>query len=111
MINVGGHNVSPMEVENILVQHEGIESCACIGIPDPNGITGEAVKAYLVSRNDTKKPVLKDILFFLQGKIELFKMPVKIEWVDKLPQIGSGKVQRNILRQKNDSAVTFNNRK
>lgn len=111
MINVGGHNVSPAEVENILVQHESIESCACIGIPDPNGITGEAVKAYLVSSKGTKMPRLKDILSFLQGKIELYKMPVAIEWVDKLPQISSGKVQRNVLRQKNDSQVTFNNRK
>jgi long-chain acyl-CoA synthetase len=51
IINVGGLKVFPIEVECIINQYDGIEDCACVGTPDPMGVTGEAVKVFLVPEN------------------------------------------------------------
>ena len=40
IINVGGEKVSPIEVENIACQYEFVKECACIGVADPEGVTG-----------------------------------------------------------------------
>ncbi len=101
IINVGGLKVSPVEVEEALALHEKIENCACIGIPDPGGITGEAVKAFLVAKNpSTQKPGQEELVQFLKDKLESYKIPVDFEWIDFLPQTASGKIQRNSLRRK-----------
>jgi long-chain acyl-CoA synthetase len=101
IINVGGLKVSPAEVEEALTMHEKIENCACIGIPDPGGITGEAVKAFLVAKNpSTLNPEREELVQFLNDKLEPYKIPVDFEWVDSLPQTASGKIQRNSLKRK-----------
>ncbi len=101
IINVGGLKVSPVEVEDALLLHEGIENCGCIAIPDPGGITGEAVKAYLVAKNFSyPKPAPDELIDFLKGKLEPYKIPVAFEWVESLPQTASGKIRRDLLRQK-----------
>ena len=49
MILVGGYNVYPREVEEVLYQHEAVAEAVVIGVPDPN--TGEAVVCYISLRN------------------------------------------------------------
>ncbi len=104
MINVGGLKVSPVEVEEVLSCHVKVENCACIGIPDPGGITGEAVKAYLVSKNpSSQKPTGDELIEFLKGKLEPYKIPVAFEWVESIPQTSSGKIQRDVLRRQSSN--------
>lgn len=97
LINVGGREVSPVEIERILEEHEAVAACACVGIPDPQGITGSAVKAYLVAvtPGETPKPI--ELVKLLRGRIEPYKMPVAFEWIDELPRTDSGKLQRGLL--------------
>ena len=105
IINVGGLKVSPLEVENILNHHGDIDDCACIGIPDPMGITGETVKVFMVSmgKNDNL-PSASDLKSFLNGKLEPYKIPTEYEWIKSIPKTSSGKVQRILLKKMNEDS-------
>lgn len=104
MINVGGFNVSPVEVEEVLGTHPAIAQGACIGIPDPSEVSGEVVKVFLVARNGEAKPSRRELIEWLKPRLEPYKLPAKIEWVDSLPKTGSGKLQRGVLREREASA-------
>lgn len=98
IINVGGRKVSPVEIETLLQEHPAVAQCACVGIPDPRGISGKAVKAFMTPVSDCKvfpKPV--ELAKLLRGKIEPYKMPVAYEWVDNIPKTESGKIKRSAL--------------
>lgn len=98
LINVGGKKVSPLEVEEFLLQMEFVDDCACIAIPDPDEILGEVVKAYIV----TKKPELiekESMNYILSKQIEDYKIPVEYEVIDAIPKTSSGKVQRLLLKK------------
>jgi long-chain acyl-CoA synthetase len=98
MINVGGRKVSPVEIEELLNAHPLIADCACVGIPDPRGITGMAVKAFvIVSNASTEKLTPVRLASFLRGKIEPYKMPVAYQWIEKIPKTESGKIKRKEL--------------
>ena len=98
LINVGGREVSPVEIERILEEHDLVAEAACVGVPDPQGITGSAVKAFLVAAPGVKPPPRPVVMAkHLRGRIEPYKMPIAFEWVDVLPRTSSGKLQRNRL--------------
>jgi long-chain acyl-CoA synthetase len=106
LINVGGRKVSPIEIEKLLVKHPCIQACGCVGILDPRGITGEAVKAFLVSDDSNGSlPDESDLVDFLFGKLEPYKMPVEYEWIDSLPMTASGKIQRISLKENTKSSI------
>ena len=98
LINVGGKKVSPLEIEELLLKISYIDDCACIAIPDPDGVMGEVVKAYVV----TSAPTLieKDVLNReIAPQIEDYKLPVEYEVIDEIPKTASGKVQRLLLKK------------
>lgn len=94
MINLGGRKVSPVEIERLLIDHEAVADCACVSIPDPNGITGEAVKVFVVAEEAQCLPSADQLTNFLRGKIEPYKLPIEYEWIEAIPRTSSGKVQR-----------------
>ena len=96
MINVGGKKVSPMEVEDILNTIPGIEDSACVAMPDPEGVMGELVKAFIVCKDDSLTDAA--ILEALKPKLEVYKLPAAIERIDAIPKTASGKVQRLKLK-------------
>lgn len=97
IINVGGKKVAPGEVEECVLQMDGIDDCACVAAKDPEGVLGEVVKAYVVRRPDSVIQ-FNDIKNFLYNKIESYKIPVLFEWIDSIPRTYNGKIQRNLLR-------------
>ena len=97
MINVGGKKVAPMEVEDVLNSIPGIKESACIGIPDPDAVLGEVVKAYIVADNNLKD---EEILNQLRPQLEVYKLPVVIERICEIPKTSSGKIQRLSLKNK-----------
>ena len=104
MINIGGKKVSPTEIENVINLIPSISECACIGVPDPNGITGEVIKAYLVL-NETKGNEFNkisdiDLTLYLRENLESYKVPSKFEWINKIPKNSQGKIQRNTIKEK-----------
>ena len=96
MINVGGKKVSPMEVEDVLKILPGIEDCACVAMPDPEGVMGEVVKAFIVCSDNTLTD--EAIIEFLRPKLEVYKLPAAIARIDAIPKTASGKVQRLKLK-------------
>ena len=95
LINVGGEKVSPVTIEKAIISL-GVPDCACIAIPDPNGVLGEVPKAFLL-----KGDVEMDVEKIRQGLLTLLpphEIPVQWEWVDELPRTSSGKIQRLKLK-------------
>ena len=98
MINVGGFNVAPDEVERALCEHAAVEEAACVGAPDPRRIAGQVVYAYIVRRPD-RPPVTDDELSeWVGARLESYKVPTGYRWVDALPKTASGKLVRRALR-------------
>ena len=93
MVIVGGYNVYPREVEEVLYQHPGIVEAAVIGVPDAE--QGEAVKAFVVTREDVS---IEDIRSFAATKLAKYKQPTQIELIDELPRNTTGKILRTVLK-------------
>jgi len=95
MINVGGMKVAPAEVERLLVALPGITEAACAGVPDPNGISGQRVKAFVVASPEVST---KGVIEALRRQgIEPYKIPIAIEHIAAIPRTASGKVLRRAL--------------
>lgn len=97
LINVGGKKVSPLEVETVLMEIDFIKDCACASIPDPEGILGEVVKAYIVTEQP-ELAVFKNIDKMIGQKLEGYKHPIEYVVIDEIPKTTSGKVQRLLLK-------------
>ncbi len=95
LILVGGFNVYPREVEDILFQHPKIAMAAVVGVRDPR--SGEAVKAYIqLKPNETATE--QEILEYCQKNMAGYKRPHQIEFRDALPVSPIGKILRRVLR-------------
>lgn len=96
MIIVGGYNVYPREVEEILYQHPSVREAAVIGVPDT--AYGEAVKAFIATNDNQLTSA--DILLFCREKLIKYKIPTEIKIVDSLPKNSTGKILRKALKEK-----------
>jgi len=96
MIIVGGENVYPKEVENVLTQHPGIEDAGVIGIED--SIRGEVPKAYIVPKMGAAVDE-KDVLEFCRQHLAAYKVPRSIEVIDEIPKNITGKILKRTLRR------------
>ena len=95
MILVGGFNVYPAEVEEVIFTHPKVALAAVIGVPDSKG--GEEVKAFVTLMPD-KKATEQEILTFCKEKLTGYKRPSEVEIRDQLPTSIIGKVLRRVLR-------------
>ncbi len=100
LINVGGKKVSPAEVEEVLKDMPQIRDCVCVGMPDPEGILGEVVKAYVVLEDMKLDNGFEDISREVGKVLEGYKVPVAYEEIKEVPRTSSGKVQRLSLKKK-----------
>jgi len=91
-----GENISPKEVEDLLVAHPGIAEIAVVGLPDER--TGERACAVIVT-TDRRAPELDDLAAILiaQG-VAKFKIPEQIVIWDALPKNDAGKVLKHQIR-------------
>jgi acyl-coenzyme A synthetase/AMP-(fatty) acid ligase len=95
LIITGGVNVSPLEIENVLMELDSIVEAAAIGIKDQ--IYGEQVVAFVVLLDGVDEKREK-ILDHCQQKLAKMKIPRLIEFLDKLPKTTRGKLDRNKLK-------------
>lgn len=96
LINVGGEKVSPVTIEKAITSL-GVPDCACIAIPDPNGVLGEVPKAFLL-KGDVEIGI-DELRQQLSQLLPPHEIPVQWEWVDELPRTSSGKIQRLKLKK------------
>ncbi len=94
MILVSAFNVYPNEIENVVVEMDGILEAAAIGVPDER--SGEAVKLFVV-RTD-KSITEKDVLDYCRENLTGYKRPKYVEFRDDLPKTNVGKILRRALR-------------
>ena len=94
MIIVSGFNVYPNEVENVVVEMEGILEAAAIGIEDER--SGEAVKIFAVKTD--KSITEQDVIDYCRENLTGYKRPKQVEFRDDLPKTNVGKILRRALR-------------
>jgi long-chain acyl-CoA synthetase len=95
MIVTGGENVYPVEVEEALAQHPGVDDVAVIGAPDERwGVTVVA----LVIRRPEKALTAEELVAFARGRLAGYKLPRRIEFVSDFPRTPTGKVLKRQLR-------------
>ena len=95
MIISGGENIYSQEVEQALMQHSGVFDCAVIGVPDEKW--GEAVKAIVVPTKGQQVSI-DDLKSHCEPLIARYKHPRSVAFVDELPRLASGKVNKLDLR-------------
>jgi O-succinylbenzoic acid--CoA ligase len=95
-VNVtGGENVSPEEVEEVLVGHPDVVDAAVVGRPDPDW--QNAVVAVVVAR-EGGLPEPDELRSWCASRLASFKVPKRFELAEELPRTGSGKLRRAALR-------------
>lgn len=94
MVVVSGFNVYPNEIEDVLAAHPGVLEAAVIGVEDAG--TGEAVKAFLVSGDNTL--TADAVRAYCKEHLTGYKVPKRIEFRDELPKSNVGKILRKDLR-------------
>jgi long-chain acyl-CoA synthetase len=95
MVLVGGLNVYPREVEEVLLTHPHVREAAVIGVYDD--IRGEKVKAFIIPE-DGVEPDRAGILRLCRQKLANFKVPKEIVFVEDLPRSLKGIVLKRELR-------------
>ena len=91
VINVGGYKVSPIEVENVVLEYTGIKECVCIRANHP--IIGNLVKLlYVLEENTDIKQ--RDLIKFLKEKLENYKLPFYYQKIDSVERTYNGKINR-----------------
>ena len=100
VIKVSGYRLGTAEIESALVSHEAVAEAACIGVPDPNEVKGNIIKAYCILRqgyepSEKLSMALRDHVGHEMGPIA---KPATVEFVDSLPKTRSGKIMRRILK-------------
>ncbi len=96
IIVTGGYNVSPGEVEAVLLQHPEVHQCAVIGLPDREW--GETVSAFVVAKAGAA-PTEAELIEHCRRGLTSYKKPKTIRFVDDLPLNSNGKVMRLALRE------------
>jgi acyl-CoA synthetase (AMP-forming)/AMP-acid ligase II len=97
MIKPGGENVYSPEVESSIMAHPDVLECAVIGVPHEKW--GETIRAVIARRNGSELTE-ETLIAWCRERMTHFKCPTSVVFVDALPKGGTGKVQKNVLRQK-----------
>ncbi len=92
----GGENISPGEIEDVLLSHPSVADVACVAMPDEQW--GEAVAAAIVLK-DGSTVSARELQELVKGKLRSSRVPQKIVFKDALPYNETGKVLRRVIRQ------------
>ena len=98
VINVSGHRLSTVEIEQIVSSHPKISDSAAISIPDQ--ITGEAIVVFIVAKESKEVNLPEQIQSFVSDKIGKLAKPKLVYIISEMPKTRTGKVMRRLLRAK-----------
>ena len=104
VIKCSGYRIGPFEVESALMEHPSVLECAVTAAPDP--LRGQVVKATVVlARNYSPSEELKrELQNHVKRVTAPYKYPRIVEFVSELPRTSSGKIQRNVIRKRDEEA-------
>ena len=95
MAIVGGYNVYPREVDEVLYAHPAVLEAAAVGVPD--AYRGEVIRAYVVLRPEARATA-EALLDHCRANLAKYKVPAAIVPVDALPKTPVGKIDKKALR-------------
>ncbi len=93
----GGANISPLEIDGVVMRHESVQEAAAVGVP--HKIYGEEVVCYVVPKPGQALD-LGAIAEHCTGDLPAFKMPKAFYVIDELPKSDRGKIVRDRLRER-----------
>ena len=98
MFKAAGYRIGPSEIENCLVKHPAVANAAVV--PKPDAERGAVVKAYVVLAPGFAgdAALVAALQQHVRGKLAPYEYPKEIEFIDALPMTTTGKVQRRVLR-------------
>ena len=96
ILKIGGHRVSPVEIEQVLTTHPDVMEAAVCGAPD--ALKGEVAVAFVVARPGT--PELAGLPRYARERLPSYQVPVEFVRVETLPRSESGKLLRVELAQR-----------
>jgi long-chain acyl-CoA synthetase len=96
LIIVGGFNVFPREIDELIYQHPKVKEGITVGVPDP--YKGERIKVYIVLKKGETATEEEFIAYFRQN-LTPYKVPSEVEFRTELPKSAIGKILRRQLRE------------
>ncbi len=98
VFKAAGYRIGPSEVENCLIRHPAVANAAVVPRPDPE--RGAVVKAYVVVApgHVADAALVAALQAHVKGRLAPYEYPKEIEFIDALPMTTTGKVQRRVLR-------------
>ncbi|MEW6705890.1 MAG: AMP-binding protein, partial [Pseudomonadota bacterium] len=98
VFKAAGYRIGPSEIENCLVKHAAVANAAVV--PKPDAERGAVVKAYVVLAPgfEGTPALVEQLQQHVRGKLAPYEYPKEIEFIDALPMTTTGKVQRRVLR-------------
>lgn len=96
LIIVGGFNVFPREIDELIYQHPKVKEGITIGIPDPH--KGERIKVYLVLK-EGQQGTPEEFIAYFKERLTPYKVPSIVEFRRELPKSMIGKILRRALRE------------
>ncbi len=105
MLLVGGFNVYPRELEELIYTHPSVLEATVIGMPDP--LRGDEVTAVIVLKPGQTATEL-DIIHFCRKNLANFKVPRRVIFRASLPKGGTGKIVKRLLKKELEMEATSN---
>ncbi len=98
MALIGGFNVYPRNVEDVLMEHSAVQEVgvAAIPHPDPAKVGQEALKAWVVVK-EGHTLTADELIVFAKERLACYEVPTRIAFVDELPRSTVGKILRREL--------------
>ena len=95
-----GYRIGPVEIEDTLVKHRDVLMAAAVGKPDL--VRGQVVKAFVVLRegSEADEDLAAELKGLVKNRLGTREYPREIEFVDELPMTPTGKIRRDVLRQR-----------
>jgi benzoate-CoA ligase len=98
MLKVGGLWVSPVEVENALIEHPAVQECGVVGREDRDALVKPVAYVVLRAGAEGTPDLVAELQRFVREKLAEYKRPRWVEFLPELPKTSTGKVQRFKLR-------------
>ena len=98
VFKAAGYRIGPSEIENCLVKHPSVANAAVV--PKPDAERGNLVKAYVVLAAGFAPTdgLVQELQQHVRGLLAPYEYPKEIEFIEALPMTTTGKVQRRVLR-------------
>jgi acetyl-CoA synthetase len=97
-----GWTMSAVEIENAMLNHADVLEAAAIGVPDE--LRGQVVKAFVVTARPGTDLFIKEIEDLVRSRLSQHEYPRQIAFVSELPKTPAGKVNRKILRTREQAS-------